>query len=106
MCFAIGILKRVPLCIAYDDSSTLEKDEIIDKLVITLNNIQNTRLSSLLSSESSTISFDDPINRLIFETQEGEVASEYQSQLRSYFDEYVSINRKDEVTNWINISLR
>lgn len=104
MSFAVGILKRVPLCIAHGTISTLDKDDIITKLVDTLNNIQNTRLTSLLSTDSSTISFDDPINRLIFESEEGEVAADYQSQLRSYFDEHVTINSKDEVHNWIGSS--
>lgn len=64
---SVGILKNVPICILTVISS---KEEILTTLIKTLNNLQNSRLSSLLSSTDSAICFDDPINRLIFERAE------------------------------------
>ena len=47
------------------------------------------------------ISFNDPINRLIFETPEGEVASDFEDKVREYFDEQVIFNSTAEnVKDW------
>lgn len=102
MSFVIGILKNVPSCVVTD----LPKDSIQSSLIKTLNNLQNSRLSSLLSSTDTAISFDDPINRLVFESEEGEVASEYESKVREYFDEKVTIcDNSDLVKEWIESNL-
>lgn len=99
MSLSIGILKNVPICIL----TTIFKEDIQSALIKTLNNLQNSRLSSLLSSTDSAISFDDPINRLIFESVEGEVAADYEAKIREYFDEKMTIfETSDEVKEWIH----
>lgn len=100
MAIATGILKRVPLCI-YSNNNT-DKSAIIDKLILTLASIQQSRLSQFTSSSSQTISFEDPINRLIFESADGEVASDYEAKIREYFDENVCLSTDaDGVKDWI-----
>ena len=102
MTIAVGILKNVPLCI-YSHNLNLDKSFIIDKLLTTLLSIQKCRLSNAHSTSSSQIiSFDDPINRLIFESPEGEVSSDYKTKIREYFDENVCFNTSaDTVKDWI-----
>lgn len=99
MTVSIGVLKQVPICIL----TSISKDDIQSYLIKTINNLQNCRLASQLSSNDSSISFDDPINRLIFESVEGEVAVDYESKIREYFDEKVIIcETSDEVKEWIH----
>jgi hypothetical protein len=99
MTVSVGILKNIPICIL----TTISKDDIQSSFVKTLNNLQNSRLSSLISSTDSAISFDDPVNRLIFESVEGEVAADYQAKFREYFDEKVTIcGVSDKVKEWIH----
>ena len=99
MTVSVGILKNVPICIL----TTISKDDIQSVLIKTLNDLQNCRLSSHLSSNDSSMSFDDPINRLIFESVEGEVAADYESKIREYFDEKVTAcETSEEVKEWIH----
>ena len=99
MTVSVGVLKNVPICIL----TTISKDDIQSVLIKTLNDLQNCRLSSHLSSNDSSMSFDDPINRLIFESVEGEVAADYESKIREYFDEKVTTcETSDEVKEWIH----
>lgn len=114
MTFAIGIFKNIPLCIYVFDEGIenennnliMTKELLLKKLIENLQSIQQNLLSNRLNHENDQsnpiISFDDPINRLIFESSEGEVA-DYESILRSYFDENVSINAN--VQKWINKTL-
>lgn len=100
MTVATGILKRVPLCIY--SSNITDKSVIIDKLLLTLNSLQQSRLSQFTSSSSQTISFEDPINRLIFESADGEIASDHEAKIREYFDENVCLCiGADGVKDWI-----
>ena len=102
MTVAVGILKHVPLGVL----SSIPKDSLQYSLIKTFNNLQNSRLSSLLSSTESAISFDDPINRLVFESVEGEVAADYESKVREYFDEKVTIcESSDLIKEWIQSNL-
>lgn len=109
MTFAVGILKNIPLCIYFIDRESLRlgKDFIVDKLIRAYTTIQQTRLASLLNVDSSTcISFDDPINRLIFDTADGEVSSEYESRLREYFDDKVTlIDENFSIRQWFDQNL-
>lgn len=104
MTFAVGVLKNVPLCVLEQESNS-DKEIFLSKLLRSLNNLQQSRLAALLSSDSSSsIAFDDPINRLVFETPEGEVSTEYESRLRKYLDESVTICNKDSdaVKEWLD----
>lgn len=103
MTIAVGILKHVPLCIYSDITGSLDKSVIIDKLLITLISLQQSRLSQFTASTSSqAISFEDPINRLIFESPDGEVSSDYEATIKKYFEEsvYLSVDA-DGVKDWI-----
>lgn len=113
MTFAVGTFKKIPICIniiegeeEIENNPIIIKDLFLKKLFKTLQSIQHTRLASLLNQENDSsllaISFDDPINRLIFESSEGEVA-DFESSLRSYFNEYVTIT--NNVQKWINDTL-
>lgn len=95
MTVAVGILKRVPLCI-YSHEGEVDKSAFMDRLLSTFASLQQSRLSY------DAISFNDPINRLIFETPEGEVASDFEDKVREYFDEQVIFNTTVEnVKDWI-----
>ena len=85
---AVGILKNVPLFISSSDQVNIE--ELIRKLVESLKTTQNIRLSGLVASENSSVSFEDPINRLIFESVDGEVSPNYEDRIKNYFEESVS----------------
>lgn len=99
MSISVGILKNVPICIL----TTNTQEDIQTSLIKSLTDLQNSRLSSLLSSTDSAISFDDPINRLLFESVDGEVAADYEAKIREYFDEKVRIcGTSDEVKEWIH----
>lgn len=101
MTVAVGILKSIPLFISAPGA--VKVDDFILKLVETLKNTQNIRVSGLVASENSSVSFEDPINRLIFESVDGEVSSDYEDRVRSYFKEFVSF--EGEVKEWIESSL-
>lgn len=105
MTIAVGILKHVPLCIYSNITGSLDKSVIIDKLLITLISLQKSRLSQFAASSSSSsqaISFEDPINRLIFESPDGEVSSDYEATIREYFEESVCLSTNaDGVKDWI-----
>lgn len=95
MTVAVGVLKRVPLCIYSTGKMQVDKSVIIDKLLLTLVSLQQCR-------QSQTISFEDPINKLIFESPDGEVASDYETKIREYFDESVCLSiDTDGVKDWI-----
>ena len=114
MTFAIGIFKNIPMCIyVFDEGIEQEnnklimtKDLLFKKLIKKLQSIQQNLLSNHLNHENDQsnpiISFDDPINRLIFESSEGEVA-DYESVMRSYFDKNVSVNTN--IQKWIDKTL-
>ena len=99
---AVGILKNVPLCI-YSREGNFDKSFIIDRLLFTLTSIQQSRISDAQTTSSpQIISFDDPINRLVFETPEGEIASDFEDKIREYFNEQVCLNTTaDNVKDWI-----
>lgn len=103
MTFAVGVVKNVPLCVY--SLTDLDKEILLSKLLRAFNSIQQSRLANLINSDSSNlISFSDPINRLIFETADGEVSAEYESRLREYFEEkstFINNNDKD-VKEWLN----
>lgn len=121
MTFVIGIFKKISMCIfVFDEEMEFELDNnnktnrpaitkelLLKKLVKTLQSIRHNRLSNhLLNQETNysnpAISFDDPINRLLFESSDGEIA-DYESSLKSYFDENVCITTN--VQNWIDETL-
>ena len=106
MAVAVGVLKNIPLCIKSLDSPKLSfgKDNIIlDKLRNTLTSLQQIRHSSIINHSETMVSFDDPINRLIFESAEGEI-SNFHTKLQEYFVEHVTIN-PENMNDWINENL-
>lgn len=108
MVFSIGVLKQVPLCLVpLEHGSSMEKDIILSKLLDTLNATRKTRISGLLASNDSTataVSFEDPINRLIFDSVDGEV-SDYESRLREYFDEKLTVGTVEDIREWIESTI-
>jgi hypothetical protein len=108
MVFSIGVLKQVPLCLVpLEHGSSMEKDIILSKLLDTLNATRKTRISGLLASNDSTataVSFEDPINRLIFDSVDGEV-SDYESRLREYFDEKLTVGTVEDIREWIKSTI-